>query len=97
MAEPLKMATLLDWMFAASQYQETLRSVEPQEPAEPREQDTQQLSMRQHEARMEDAQRALVTKLLQDKSAVGRWEVLLEDDFNVWGLRGVLVVYLSEL
>jgi len=28
---------------------------------------------------------------------VGRWEVLLEDDFNVWGLQGRLVVYLSEL
>lgn len=96
MAEPLKMATLLDWMFAASEWQETLRSVKPQE-AGVREQDTQKLGMREHEARMEDAQRALVTKLLQDGCAVGRWEVLLEDDFNVWGLQGQLVVYLSEL
>lgn len=86
MAEPLKMATLLAWMFAASQHQEALRLAEPR-----------QCGMRQHEARMEDAQRALVTKLLQDGCAVGRWEVLLEDDFNVWGLQGRLVVYLSEL
>lgn len=102
LAEPLKMATLLDWMFAASEWQETLRSVKPreqdtQEPAAPKRSGTQKLGMREHEARMEDAQRALVTKLLQDGCAVGRWEVLLEDDFAVWGLRGVLVVYLSEL
>lgn len=111
MAEPLKMATLLAWMFAASQHQEALRSVEPREQdtqqRSTQEQDTQELGMREqslrelgmreHEARMEDAQRALVTKLLQDGCAVGRWEVLLEDDFNVWGLQGRLVVYLSEL
>jgi hypothetical protein len=100
MAEPLKMATLLAWMFAASQHQEALGSVEPREQERQsgtRHLGVRQLGMREHEARMEDAQRLLVTKLLQDGCAVGRWEVLLEDDFNVWGLRGVLVVYLSEL
>jgi hypothetical protein len=83
------MATLLAWMFATSEYQGA---------AEPREQHiTHQQSLQDHEARMGDKERALVTQLLLDRCTVGQWEVLVEKDFAVWGLQGVLVVHLNKM